>query len=336
MKRISIRGFITSAWMDSSWADGYIAKGLFTPESRVRRELDSTNEDAELYINSPGGSVFDGNEMINAFKQFQARGHKLTITVGSLAASMAANIVALTGVPVRCHKNSKIMYHGASTWTEAGKQGHEDSAALLGRINADVVGALVGTFKLPKAKVDEWFAEGRAGWLNAEEAKACGLVSEIIDEAAEPLAKMSKEEAAPILATGVDIAALADVLDADTPPPPQPPPPDDDPFMVLSAAHETALARITAIEADLTQARASLTTQQAAAAAAATTAQQTAAQQTQQIAALQGRITRLQVAALHLPPEPKSWAEALTLCNGDYDTAARRYPNLKAARMGKA
>jgi hypothetical protein len=56
----------------------------------------------------------------------------------------------------------------------------------------------------------------------------------------------------------------------------------------------------------------------------------------QQITALQGRITRLQVSALHLPPEPKSWAEALTLCNGDYDTAARRYPNLKAARMGKA
>ena len=131
MKRIEIRGVIVSGNYDGEWADQYIQRGIFTPESRVRKAFAEADDDVELYINSQGGSVFAGNEIVNVIQAFRATGRKVEITVGALAASMAAIIVANADASdVKVHQNSRIMFHGALMLTEGGA-----GRALHGRVD---------------------------------------------------------------------------------------------------------------------------------------------------------------------------------------------------------
>lgn len=210
MKRIEIRGVIVPSSFDNEWCRDLIAKGMLTPESRIREALASAaGDDVELYINSRGGSVFSGNEIVNALKQFKAAGKKLDIVVGAMAASMAANIVAMAGADrVKAFSNSKIMFHGACGLTEGGKGAHEDSAALLASVNADVIAKLTALPKANKSEVKGWFDEGRAGWLSAKQALEMGLIHEIVDAADAPLAEIDKDAAHKMLETGFDVAAL--------------------------------------------------------------------------------------------------------------------------------
>lgn len=217
MKRIEIRGVIVPSTLDQDWYKDLIAKGMITPESRIREALAAAGDDVELYINSRGGSVFSGNEVVNALKQFKATGKKLEIVVGAMAASMAANIVAMAGADrVKAFSNAKFMFHGAIGGTEGGKGAHEDSAALLDSVNADVIAKLTTLPNAKKSEVKGWFEEGRAGWLSAKQALDMGLIHEIVDAVDEPLAGIDKEAAQKMLETGLDVAALDFQEPADT------------------------------------------------------------------------------------------------------------------------
>jgi ATP-dependent Clp protease protease subunit len=216
MRRIEIRGVIVPSHLDSEWLRDYIDKGMITPESRVRAALkEAGKEPVELYINSPGGSVFAGYEIANAVNEYLAAGGAVEITLGAMAASAAANIVAaVPAAKVRAHANTKIMYHGAAGYTEGGAEAHADTADLLARVNGEVQKALTTRYKLDAATVAEWFAEGRQGWLDARQAKAAGLVDEIIEETA-PLLKFRPADAAAFAEHGIAIAACA--VDAEPP-----------------------------------------------------------------------------------------------------------------------
>lgn len=236
MKRIDIRGVIVPSDYDNSWFESYIQRGVITPESRFRKALaEAKGEELEIYINSPGGSVFAGNEIINAIRDAAKSGQKMSLIVGAWAASMAANTLILTGLPVKAHKNSKIMFHGALSYTEGGAQAHEDTAGLLEKINADIKAELVkrGT---AAEKVDEWFAEGREGWLTSSEAKAAGIVADIIDaDDASKAAVLKMEDVSDLAKHKLQIAACAGLIEIEaatggeavtsvpvTPPPPAP------------------------------------------------------------------------------------------------------------------
>lgn len=210
MKRIEIRGVIVSGNYDGDWADQYIQRGIFTPESRVRKAFAEADDDVELYINSQGGSIFAGNEIINVIQAFRATGRKVEITVGALAASMAAIIVTNADASdVKVHQNSRIMFHGAHMFTEGGAGAHEDSASLLASINQQVIDKLTGRNPDMADEITGWFEEGRAGWLSAQQAVDMGIAGSIIGEDADAAPKVSKEAAQAMLDNGgIDIAAF--------------------------------------------------------------------------------------------------------------------------------
>lgn len=210
MKRIEIRGVIVSGNCDGEWADQYIQRGIFTPESRVRKAFAEADDDVELYINSQGGSVFSGNEIINVIQEFRATGRKVEITVGALAASMAAIIVSNSDASdVKVHRNSRIMFHGAWMLTEGGAGAHEDTAALLASINQQFIDKLTGKNPDMSDEIKGWFEDGRAGWLSAQQAVDMGIAGSIIGEDPNPAPKFSKEAAQAMLDNvGMDIAAF--------------------------------------------------------------------------------------------------------------------------------
>ena len=139
----------------------------------------------EIYINSYGGDVFAGGEMINALRAAMARGCKFDFEVGSLCASMGAALLAAAraaGCKAVAHTNSEVMFHGCWTIMLGGADELTDQAKALRDFNDVVKDDLA---KCGITDTDEWFAADREKWLNAKELKDLGLVDSIAEDAAE-------------------------------------------------------------------------------------------------------------------------------------------------------
>jgi len=209
MNRIELRGVLVPSEYDGSWAEPYIARGVFTPESRFRAALAAADktQPLEVYINSPGGSVMVGDEMANATLAWKAEtGQAVNVTIGAMAASAAAVYAITVADRLRAYANAKMMFHGAYTLTDGGQGAHEDTAELLAKINGVAKARLVSRYALAPETVEQWFAEGRAGWLSATDMQAAGIASEIIgsDDAR---IEFSAADAAAIGQRGMAIAA---------------------------------------------------------------------------------------------------------------------------------
>ena len=177
--KVKIQGTIVSPDYDDGFFESWIDKGVITPSSRVVGSIENATEPIDLYINSYGGDVFAGGEMMIALLKASAAGKLASVEVGTIAASMAANIVAAlraNGVPVTANANSELMFHGCYTETIGGAQHHEDVAESLRNVNESVIANLN---RIGITECRAWFAEGREKWIGAEDGLAMGLFSEI-------------------------------------------------------------------------------------------------------------------------------------------------------------
>ena len=212
MSKVSIRGVIVSSAYDVDWLDDEINKGLLTPLSRVESAVAeaSETEPMELYINSPGGSVFAGHEMLNSIVDWRSRtGQPVNITIGAMCASAASTIAIQLG-PVKAHANTLFMFHSAQSEQVGGPGSMLDMAELLEKINRQAVTALVAKYNMNPDTVAEWFAEGRMGWIDADEAQQAGLVSEVIQSDGE-IVDFSNVDMSQYGERGLAIAALVEI-----------------------------------------------------------------------------------------------------------------------------
>ncbi|HCE46176.1 MAG TPA: hypothetical protein DET40_21740, partial [Lentisphaeria bacterium] len=96
MSRLEVRGVIVPSLYDVEYLFSYIQRGVITPESYFRKQLAQadTKDDLEVYVNSQGGSVFAGYEMINALLDWKVKNNrKINFVIGGMAASMAAVMI---------------------------------------------------------------------------------------------------------------------------------------------------------------------------------------------------------------------------------------------------
>jgi ATP-dependent protease ClpP protease subunit len=82
--------------------------------STVREYLNSITGDVKVTLDSPGGSVFEGISIHNAFKEYDKG--TVTMVMGSLVASITTYI-AMAGDKILAHDNSTFMIHNAWTFT---------------------------------------------------------------------------------------------------------------------------------------------------------------------------------------------------------------------------
>lgn len=121
----------------------------------------------DVYINSPGGSVFAGFEMVNAFNAARDAGREVTIYVSAMAASIASYIACgVKGAKVYMSSNAKMMFHAPWTFVLGSKDELRDTSNLLEKMEDDIVSAVASR----GATADrEWFAAGRTKWLSSKE-----------------------------------------------------------------------------------------------------------------------------------------------------------------------
>ncbi|OGV36984.1 MAG: hypothetical protein A2020_16415 [Lentisphaerae bacterium GWF2_45_14] len=339
MNRIEIRGTIVPSAYDNEYCQRYIERGIIAPESAFRRALASASkvEPVEVYINSPGGSVFASYEMLNTVKEWtKSNSQSMTITVGAMAASAASLFAVMSGAPIKAHANSKFMFHSATTETWAGPEAHRDSADLLEKINADIKAALISRYNLAPEKVEEWFAEGRMGWLSAEEAKACGMISEIIGSEDAPI-NFSAADLSGMSEHGLAVAALIDVAAVKDKTPETPAPQLTVEEMKLQLKAELGVElqnEITAKAARIKELEASIVKHDEL----AKKLQSERDKATAQVAAVEERLNKLVAPGLTFRPEedePSGWKEALSRCDNDYTEARKKYPAVYLSFMRK-
>jgi ATP-dependent Clp endopeptidase proteolytic subunit ClpP len=143
--------------------------------------LEASYNDIDVQLHTYGGSVFDGNLIINALQNSKAN---ITLTVIGIAASMGA--IALTAVKnVKIVDNGYIMIHRPSSGVFGNADDLESVSRLLRMMDADFVKRLIARTGKSKEEVKEWLS--RDTWFSAELALRNGLVNEVIPSIVEPI-----------------------------------------------------------------------------------------------------------------------------------------------------
>ena len=173
-KMVGIVGAVTSGKSyDSFWC------GKCTGSETVLNEI-AGKEDIMVYINSQGGSVFAGFEILNGLKAAVTSGRKVDIYVSAMAASIASYIaIGVKGATVHVAENSKLMFHAPWGVAIGSKDEFRDYADLLEKMEEDLKAAVVSRGATPE---DEWFAAGRMKWFSSKEC----IEKNLVDKIAEP------------------------------------------------------------------------------------------------------------------------------------------------------
>lgn len=141
--------------------------------------MKSVKEDEEitLEINSYGGDVFLGIDIMNTLRSHEG---KVTVIVTGIAAS-AASIIAMGADVIKMYSNTQMMIHNAWTFAMGNSKELRKIADDLESINESVLASY--THRVDKDTVAKLLDEET--YMSATKAKELGFIDEIVDEVAE-------------------------------------------------------------------------------------------------------------------------------------------------------
>jgi ATP-dependent Clp protease, protease subunit len=155
--------------VDDTVANVIIAQLLFL-------ESDDPDKEINLYINSPGGSVSAGLGIYDAMQHIKA---PVNTTVVGLAASMGALLLAAGTGKRYALPNARIMIHQPLLHGVGGQVTDIEITAREALKTKDQMAAILA--KHTGQPIDRVKADTeRDRWLSADEAKAYGLVDEVV------------------------------------------------------------------------------------------------------------------------------------------------------------
>lgn len=164
---ILIYGSIGASWFEES-----ISAKQFSEELK---KLDSSINEIELRINSPGGDCFDGFAIANRLKQHPA---KVTCYIDGLCASIAT-VIALAADEVIIGDGAQMMIHSCWTVSAGNSRDFEDLISRLESIDEQLITTYVKKTKMSRAEVKELVHAET--WFNADEAVAAGLADKTFE-----------------------------------------------------------------------------------------------------------------------------------------------------------
>lgn len=143
----------------------------------------------DVYVNSPGGNVFDGKAIYAQIKRFDAR---KIVHVDGLAASIAS-VICMAGDEIRMSKGAEMMIHQPFVVSAGTAEDFRKTADLLDQIEDTLVTTYCDRTKNDAAQVKAWMADET--WMNADVAKERGFCDAIEEDAS-----VTDIAASPILA----------------------------------------------------------------------------------------------------------------------------------------
>jgi ATP-dependent Clp endopeptidase proteolytic subunit ClpP len=151
-----------------------VEAGTFTKELAAVKDRRVLN----LYINSPGGDVFEGMTIYNALLDVR---NKLTAHVMGLAASMASVILLAASTRV-IHRGAMVMVHNPWGGCMGTARQMRDTADVLDKITDQIALLYQDATGADEARVRAWM--DAETWFNAEEALEHGFASAVSEQQA--------------------------------------------------------------------------------------------------------------------------------------------------------
>jgi ATP-dependent protease ClpP protease subunit len=139
-------------------------------------ELEATT--LNLYINSPGGSVFEGYAIYASLMRYADK-HKATINVivDGWAASIAS-VIAMAGDHIKIGAHASIMIHQASSIVWGNADEMEEEAEVLREIDASIADIYVARTNGDRAEIEAWVKAET--WFKGQAAVDAGFADEVI------------------------------------------------------------------------------------------------------------------------------------------------------------
>jgi ATP-dependent Clp endopeptidase proteolytic subunit ClpP len=125
----------------------------------------------DLYINSPGGNVFEGNAIYNALMRHRA---EINVTIDGVAASIAS-VIAMAGSKITMPQNALMMIHDPSALVVGTAADMEKMIDALSRIKTGLISAYKTHSHASEEQIDEMMKNET--WLTAQEAFDLGFAT---------------------------------------------------------------------------------------------------------------------------------------------------------------
>lgn len=199
--------------------------------------------DAEVlhvYINSPGGDVFEGRAIMAALSRFQG---KTIAHIDSLCASAATGI-ALACNEVEMSDGAFFMIHNASCMAWGDKSDLRETADLLEKVEGSIVADYVAKTGKSEGDIVAWM--DAETWLTAAEALENGFIDRVAQAPADKAKVGNVWNLSAFSKAPANIAAPTPAASKPTPEPPEPEEPEvpepSGPRMTQANANRLALA----------------------------------------------------------------------------------------------
>lgn len=175
--KIDIKGVIVAN--DDKWVYDWFDMDAVAPREVLTALDRAPNERAEVYINSPGGSVFAGGEIYDALR---AHPGGVQIHVTGHAAS-AASMIMCAG-PCDISPTALVMIHNVSSGAQGDYHTMDATSETLKKANQAVAAAY--RHKTGKSEAELLALMDKETWMTAQEAIEAGF-ADSLTESARPL-----------------------------------------------------------------------------------------------------------------------------------------------------
>lgn len=149
------------------WFGGITAKAF----NDSLKELGSVAA-LDIYINSPGGSVFDGIAIYNQIMRHSAK--EKVVHIDGIAASIAS-VIAMAGTDIRIADNGMLMVHQPWGMATGTADDMRKQAEALDKIRDVLIDTYVARTKSSRSDIVSWV--DAETWMTADEAMSRGFAN---------------------------------------------------------------------------------------------------------------------------------------------------------------
>lgn len=167
--RMEAKGDSADLFLYDTIGGDWLGEG--TTAKNFQRELKALGDvkTLNIFINSPGGDVFDGTAIFNMLDRHRAR---KVVTIDGIAASIAS-VIAMVGDEIIMPENALLMIHDPWGVTIGTADDHRKQAEALDKVRDAILTTYLNRTGIDEKKLKTMMAEET--WMTAAEAVELGF-----------------------------------------------------------------------------------------------------------------------------------------------------------------
>lgn len=170
-KRIDVKGQIIES--GNEWVYDWLGLESTSPKKIIKALQEAGGEDVEIYINSPGGSIFAGSEIYTELRNYSG---KKIIKITGIAAS-AASVIAQAG-ECEISPTGMFMIHNVKTSASGDYRDMDNTGDALRSANQSIMNAYIDKTGMDAEILQDLM--DRETYLSAQQAVDHGFVDKIM------------------------------------------------------------------------------------------------------------------------------------------------------------